>query len=171
MKILWPLWTLFTTFIRNKVNRTCLVLHRSLRQIEIFNVAKERRISQMVDLICLKLFTYDFKLGIFILNFDLTYQVYASMSRSPYIACLWDVKFIYRNDVIYISQVLWPLVRFPLRWPFQDLLSQGPFFPVRRIFWHFAHCFFVLNFSLSAQKQHSWYWETPQTAVKCTIEW
>ena len=33
--------------------------------------------------------------------------------------------------------------------------SQGPFFPVRGIFRHFAHCYFVLNFSLSAQKQHN----------------
>ena len=37
---------------------------------------------------------------------------------------------------------------------FPDILSQGPFFPVRTFFRHFAHCYFVLNFSLSAQKQH-----------------
>ena len=37
---------------------------------------------------------------------------------------------------------------------FPDLLSQGPFFLWGVFFWHFAHCYFVLNFSLSAQKQH-----------------
>ena len=35
---------------------------------------------------------------------------------------------------------------------------------------HFAHCYFVLNFSLSAQKQHILVFRKPQTAVECTVE-
>ena len=50
-----------------------------------------------------------------------------------------------------VSLVLWPLVRFPLRWPISRPSLSRTFFPVRGIF---AHCHFVLNFSLSAQKQH-----------------
>ena len=49
------------------------------------------------------------------------------------------------------TRVLWPLVRFPLRWPISTPSLSRTFFPVREIF---AHCHFVLNFSLSAQKQH-----------------
>ena len=37
---------------------------------------------------------------------------------------------------------------------FQTFSLKSLFFPVRGIFLHFAHCYFVLNFILSAQKQH-----------------
>ena len=52
------------------------------------------------------------------------------------------------------SQVLWPLVRFPLRWPISRPSFSRTFFSCQDFFRHFAHCYFVLNFSLSAQKQH-----------------
>ena len=32
------------------------------------------------------------------------------------------------------------------------------------------NCYFVLNFSLSAQKQHILVFRKPQTAVQCTVE-
>ena len=50
--------------------------------------------------------------------------------------------------------MLWPLVRFPLRWPISRLSFSRTFFSCQDFFRHFAHCYFVLNFSLSAQKQH-----------------
>ena len=36
----------------------------------------------------------------------------------------------------------------------QTFFLKDLFFPVRIFFRHFAHCYFVLNFSFSAQNQH-----------------
>ncbi len=35
---------------------------------------------------------------------------------------------------------------------------------------HFTHCYFVLNFSLSAQKQHILTFRKTESAAQCTVE-
>ena len=53
---------------------------------------------------------------------------------------------------------------------FQTFFLKNLFFSVRTFFRHFAHCYFVLNFSLSAQKQHILTFRKTESAAQCTVE-
>ena len=83
--------------------------------------------------------------------------MYWASSGGPNTKIYWLFEVIEKYCIVTrvrVSQVLWPLVRFPLRWPISRPSLSVTFFPVRAIFWNFVHCNFVLNFSLSTQKQH-----------------